>query len=384
MKEEIICVFLWISTIIIRVQGCTLPVDWDGEWHDSSDTTQDITFTLSDKYVVGWKHQIYSDTITSWTCVADKASDNLLLFKSNQTTAVFGENHNAYRCIKWQKLTDYSYTYLIHANNETNAGDARVLVQSTTDTVNISYACNPSEGLPTAVETVVMVKKDYIQNAAQNCPPQFLGSFNYTFNDGSTTYCDGTSVWDVCSDRTQMVVNYTLCSTQQFYSTHGVAYCAYSTSVGSTYYVTVINADTSVDFSSTYRFTCYAVTTSGGKVFASDNKGACGQNQSPTTKMSTGAGKLEFVAYAFTSPAASESSSNIGIIAGGSVGAVIVTCIVIVAVVICAYKKSKRGVESPATSVYFSVDQAVTSTSRDATVIEPPPDKPNTLPPLQK
>lgn len=37
----------------------------------------------------------------------------------------------------------------------------------------------------------------------------------------------------------------------------GVAYCAYSTSVGSTYYVTVINADSSVDFSNSFRFTCY-------------------------------------------------------------------------------------------------------------------------------
>ncbi|XP_062571983.1 uncharacterized protein LOC134233939, partial [Saccostrea cucullata] len=289
-------------------------------------------------------------------------------------------------CIKWQKLTDYSYTYLIHANIETNAGDARVLVQATTDTVNISYACNPSQGLPTTVETVVIVKKDYIQNATQNCPTPFLGSFNYTFNDGSTTYCDGTSVWDVCSDRTQMVVNYTLCSTQQFYSSGGVGYCAYSTSVGSTYYVTVINADTSVDFSSTYRFTCYAVTTSGGKVVASDNKGACGQSQSPTTKMSTGAGTLEFVSYEtcpFTSPTSSESSSNIGIIAG-AVGAVLGIAI-IAAVGIVIYKKFKPKINPREQSDEEKVqppDPAVTP--RDATVIEPPSDKPNTLPPLQK
>ena len=57
-----------------------------------------------------------------------------------------------------------------------------------------------------------------IQNAAQNCPTPFLGTFNYSLNDGSSTFCDGTSMWDVCTDRTQMVVNYTLCSTKQFYS----------------------------------------------------------------------------------------------------------------------------------------------------------------------
>ena len=58
----------------------------------------------------------------------------------------------------------------------------------------------------------------YIQNATQYCPTPFLGSFNYSLNDGSSTFCDGTSMWDVCTDRTQMVVNYTLCSTKQFYS----------------------------------------------------------------------------------------------------------------------------------------------------------------------
>lgn len=58
----------------------------------------------------------------------------------------------------------------------------------------------------------------YIAKAAQSCPSPFLGCYNYSLNDGSTTYCDGTSVWDVCSDRTQMVVNYTLCSKKQFFS----------------------------------------------------------------------------------------------------------------------------------------------------------------------
>ena len=37
----------------------------------------------------------------------------------------------------------------------------------------------------------------------------------------------------------------------------GVAYCVYSTSVGRNHYVTVVNADSTVDFSTTFRFTCY-------------------------------------------------------------------------------------------------------------------------------
>ena len=42
----------------------------------------------------------------------------------------------------------------------------------------------------------------------------------------------------------------------------GVAYCVYSTSIGSNYYVTVVNADNTVDFSTTFRFTCYVGTQS--------------------------------------------------------------------------------------------------------------------------
>ncbi|XP_078324120.1 uncharacterized protein LOC111125508 [Crassostrea virginica] len=262
---------IWVLTIIYDAESCSLPVEWDGEWHDSSDTEQDITFTRSSSYVVGWKHIAYSDTITSWTCVDQDTFNNLLLFKSNQTANIFGTPHRLYRCIKWEKLTDFSYSYLVHANNESNAQGDRVLVQQDTASVDISSGCNPTNGLPTAVETIVLVKKGYIQNAAQNCPTPFLGTFNYSFNDGSSTFCNGTSMWDVCTDRTQMVVNYTFCSTKQFFSSGGVAYCVYSTSVGGNYYIT-----------------------SDGYVLASDNKGACVQDQNPQSKSASGTGTLTF------------------------------------------------------------------------------------------
>ena len=64
------------------MKRCRFPVEWDGEWHDSSDIEQDITFTRSSSYVEGWKHTIFLDTITSWTCVDQETSNNLLLFKS--------------------------------------------------------------------------------------------------------------------------------------------------------------------------------------------------------------------------------------------------------------------------------------------------------------
>nr|XP_034301355.1 uncharacterized protein LOC105324560 isoform X1 [Crassostrea gigas] len=388
MWKVTFCLFLslWTTNTILGVLGCSLPSSWDGEFHDSSDTTQDITINRTNNVVVGWSVRAYSTQVTSWTCVDDDTSNNLLLFKSNQVADIFSAAHDLYRCIKWEKLTDYSFSYLIYANNESNAQDKRVLVLPNTTVVDTSSGCNPSIGIPSAIETVVLIKKGYIANATQNCPTPFLGSFNYSFNDGTNTNCDGTSVWDVCSDRTQMVVNYTLCSTKQFYSNNGVAYCAFSTPVGSNYYVTVVNADSTVDFSTTFRFTCYAVKSSGGLVYASDNKGACLSDQDPQTKSVTGTGTLTFSAYetchAFTSDSAPESSSNIGLIAGAVAGVLVIA--VAVAVGIVLYKKHKARIKpnehSDEEKVQPPAEPSVTP--RDATVIEPP--ESNRLPPLAK
>lgn len=61
--------------------SCTLPADWDGDYHDSSDTTRDITFTRSSSNVVGWGLVVYSSAISYWTCVDEDTSNNLLLFQ---------------------------------------------------------------------------------------------------------------------------------------------------------------------------------------------------------------------------------------------------------------------------------------------------------------
>lgn len=42
-------------------------MDWDGEWNDSSDTTQDIMLTWSDNTVFGWSTtvNVFSSIVTS-------------------------------------------------------------------------------------------------------------------------------------------------------------------------------------------------------------------------------------------------------------------------------------------------------------------------------
>uniref|UniRef100_K1QYD3 Uncharacterized protein n=1 Tax=Magallana gigas TaxID=29159 RepID=K1QYD3_MAGGI len=171
---------------------------------------------------------------------------------------------------------------------------------------NITSHCNVDDAFkPTAIETIVLVKKGYIEYAAQKCPTPFLGSFNYTFKNSSTTYCDSKN--------------------------GGVAYCAYSTSVGSTYYITMVNADSTVDFTTTFRFTCYALNSSDGFVYASDNKGACVPEQDPQTKLATGTGTLILSARAFKSASSQKNSNSyIGIVIGAIAGTLVLAAAVLV------------------------------------------------------
>ena len=62
-----------------------------------------------------------------------------------------------------------------------------------------------------------------------------------------------------------------------FFVGGGVAYCVYSTSVGGNYYIT-----------------------SDGYVLASDNKGACVQDQNPQSKSASGTGTLTFSFIRYT------------------------------------------------------------------------------------
>ncbi|KAK3100377.1 hypothetical protein FSP39_019030 [Pinctada imbricata] len=161
--------------------------------------------------------RLFSIVMTSSIYLGRKGAQvlNNGLGRGNQFVDLFGEDQNAFRCIKWAKLTDYSYVYYIYAS--------------------------------------------YEAQVSQTCCTPFLITAAYTHNDGSTITCGTGSLWDVCSDRTQMAVNLTQCSTKQFYSAGGKGVCVYSTSSGSTYYQTVLNTDTSVDYSTTYRLTCYLI-----------------------------------------------------------------------------------------------------------------------------
>lgn len=79
---------------------------------------------------------------------------------------------------------------------------------------------------------------------------------------------------------------------------------------------------------------------SGGLVYASDNKGVCLPNQDPQTKSSTGTGTLTFSAFQtcpFISDTTDTSNDNIGVIAGSVTGVFLLVAAVVAGILI--YKK---------------------------------------------
>ncbi|VDI24872.1 Hypothetical predicted protein [Mytilus galloprovincialis] len=89
------------------------------------------------------------------------------------------------------------------------------------------------------------------------CPDSFLGTFNYTYDTGSGNLCAASSGLDVCTDKSTMTFDYSLCSEIQAYSAGGIVNCLYSSTSGSATLLHVFNLDSTTDESTYYRFTCY-------------------------------------------------------------------------------------------------------------------------------
>ncbi|KAJ8298108.1 hypothetical protein KUTeg_024639 [Tegillarca granosa] len=235
---------------------CTFPTSWDSLWYDSS-ITGDLTIDQSQLRVTGWTRVMATTTITTWVCTLEDTSNNYLVFRStNQFALDFGVMYYAYLCIHWTKVTDNSFYYYVRADQQASASNERVYVvpASQTQPSTASTVCIPSN-VPATEEFNMMVKQGEIINVKQQCPPPFLGTFTYTYNDGSS-HCGSNSSWDVCSTKNTMTFDYTACSTKVAFTSEGVVHCVANISSGSTYYAYTINPGT-IDNTNYYRFACF-------------------------------------------------------------------------------------------------------------------------------
>ncbi|CAG2216467.1 unnamed protein product [Mytilus edulis] len=367
---------------------------WDGTWF-----TGEMLFSTT---------TTHKSSLEDLTCKYNIICTLLLpSSKGDSFVQLFSNDYNAFYCLKYTKITDYSYYYYLYSDTEANANNERAYVElynAAVSTYAISTYCNPStppvteefhvmvksvhpstppvtkelhvivkssnhvskpfntssyRGIsmswsnqvimsvnpstpPVTEEFHVMVKSGYESNIKQWFPTPLLGNFYYTHNDGSSDTCGASSVWDDCTNRTEAVFNYTLCSTQVLFSADGQLNCATYLSSGDTYYVSVLNLDTAVS-SPTYRFTCMTVTQSGSTVYVSTNPGSCVAGQTSTGKTTDG-GTVTLTPYSFTTDSATASAgfSIIPIIAAVMA---ILLILIIVFLACFLYKKHKKNNE---------------------------------------
>nr|XP_034301244.1 uncharacterized protein LOC105330858 isoform X2 [Crassostrea gigas] len=273
--------------------ACSFPPLWDGEWYDS--LHGDVTFNSTLSTVTGWAYTAYNQLVTPFTCVSENTTSNQLLFIGDQKINVFSSLFNVFVCIRWIKITDYSYYFYVPQDVEPNIkGKRRAIVRinnpSVTSFSTADY-CKADNAGPDIEEYHVLVKKGYEASTVQWCPTPLLGRFNYVHNDGTSDSCSASSELQVCPSWTRMTFDYTKCSTKQAFSNEGVVDCVQTIKKDETYFTTVLNIG-SVDYANYYRFSCLAITVSDGLVYMSDSKGSCEANQTSTVKQTDGSGTL--------------------------------------------------------------------------------------------
>lgn len=237
---------------------CSFPKEWNSVWYDSWSGNVSIVRSLG--IVIGWEVEIYSVTLDSWTCQYDDKENNYLVFKADNQVNMNGTLNNAYLCLKWQYITDYSYVYYLQSDINRHAGNSRILL--TEDSIlqpnDTSGYCSPKFG-PTVEEFRILVKKGKESEVKQKCSSELLGTFHYIYTDNKETTCVEESTLDVCKTGNTMIFNYTQCGTVQAYSAEGEVYCVYNVSDGISNFVSMLNPGV-VDGVIYHRFTCYAVT----------------------------------------------------------------------------------------------------------------------------
>ncbi|XP_021351250.1 neurogenic locus notch homolog protein 1-like [Mizuhopecten yessoensis] len=334
------CVTGYYGTNCENKRACILPVVWDNKWWDSQHDN-DVTFSFSSSQISGWSVTVTSSTITSWTCVIEDTTQDIFIFKSDVNVTFSGTTYSAFLCMKWTKVTDYSYFYYLYTDINSNANSFRVFLEDSTTTMgDVTTYCAASSP-PNNEEFHMLVKQGYETNSKQTCTTPFLGTFTYQYNDGSSTSCGTGSEWDVCSDTSMMTFNYSKCSTNVAFTQEGQLYCVNSLISSSVYYQSAINLG-AVDNANYFRFSCFAVTSQGSDIQTSVQHGSCDRSQVPTTVPSGGAkATLTATVTCTVSTGSSTTGSDTSIALGTVVGAAIGALSLLVLVAVAAFLVKK-------------------------------------------
>ncbi|XP_076446288.1 uncharacterized protein LOC143283803 [Babylonia areolata] len=206
------------------------------------------------------------------------------------------------------------------------------------DSVTLQQACEDSVqgGAPyKGSRHHVFVKQGSEESSFSACPQGLLGDWNNDDDACKSTY-------STCADSTQLKVTGTACSPKPFFSDGGSVGCLHSVKVSDTTYVTLYNSDASPDGTTTFAFTCVALSVSDGTLTLSQNPLQCDDSQSPSS-ITTKAGAL-FV-YKQTGDCSTEDDLLLVIII--VVVLLLILLIIIIIIIICLCRKKRQKKQGP-------------------------------------
>ncbi|XP_069131461.1 uncharacterized protein [Argopecten irradians] len=328
---------LWIA-FFVRYSECTcsLPANLAGSWTSSEQGSLTFTSTSLQSYP--------TTTFGTFTFTCDSYSDSQYVLKSppfNYLSLQF----EAYLCFVLTEVNSAQFTYFIGTEPNSAAGNDRLKTSTPASPLNVSTVCDRTS-YPSGTH-YVMVKDNDISTAPVDCPSDLRLLWTYTFDDGSgSDVCAGnTTSADGCTSTTAITFSYSSCTQMVMYSSSGTLNCLYSFTSNSTTYINMYNNDSTTDESSTYRFSCLVMTSSGDNRYLTQYPKQCHENQTSTSIVSPGA--ILVFSLSSSCPTSSE-SVNAATIALAVVIPLIVIVVAIIVSYFCWVNYEKRKIEEAA------------------------------------
>ncbi|XP_071123988.1 uncharacterized protein [Mytilus edulis] len=335
---------IWVAVLSIleiyyAEAACTFPSQLTGIWH-GSDIGQAVftssQFTLSNKLMkIDSNTQIMSQ-FNAVTFNCEDTLGNILYIKSDEFTQYFAQ-FRITMCWNIESSESSKIVYNSAQSVMLNTTNARFKLQSASATFSIATDC-VLNGPYDASAVRVLVKDGGVSSASISCPSDFLGKFTYEFDAGSATQCTSNSYMESCTEESQIVYNYTLCSAVQAYSSEGILNCVYYVATENSTYVTVYNSDSSVpDELTTFRFSCYSISSiSNATATATQYPQACMKNQ-VSTAYATHGGLLTLTQTSVITPENIFSAATVV-----SLCVVVLLMIGVISIVFYCWKKKKQ------------------------------------------
>ncbi|XP_052791533.1 uncharacterized protein LOC128225664 [Mya arenaria] len=264
----VIVIYIFASSSQLIEGSCTWPAAFANQvWEDSAHGT--LTFTSSEISAGGLvvDYTVYG-TVDTWICQDDSqyVSNNILLIRSKSSfLGLASTPFYVYFCLKLTTLTSSSFIYYLQNEPEIQTANKNRVKTSNIDTSTASDVCD-SANAATGQEFITLVNQASASTAYTQCPSVLLGhfEFNYTAAGGTETCNDptqntpnGHERMDVCTDKTKLDFPYP-CATS-IVNAAAEVHCVASVTSGSDTFVALYNPQASVDGSTTFRFSCLAI-----------------------------------------------------------------------------------------------------------------------------